>query len=324
MTHRSEHCELCSAPADTLRQRYDANVCLFCLTLLWFAEILFEGGATENEIVPTLAFARHAEGLWSVSNPERRETAARQLVERYPALELVEVVGGVPVLQMKSAFAEITRYEGSSLAKGIRMRVLSRFAEPQAMAKLYWSICESEGLPRHQTSPGRMSWAFDRMHLAVEIGPRDEIHPARLHQYAEYPRVRQFSFPLDTVVEAMLRALLGQGHKKNLMFADLLSDLGRKTDMSSEKAIVACVLWDVHGERSERGSTSIQRSEEVAEIINRLLLAPLEKERITISRNDTAWRDAKKVSQRFDLCKYLLQETRNRDNPSEERLPTAP
>jgi len=85
--------------------------------------------------------------------------------------------------------------------------------------------------------------------------------------------------------------------------------------MSLEKAVNACVLWDVHGARSEHGSTRIQRNEEVADLISQLLLVPLGKKRITISRNDTAWRDAHKVSDRFDLCKYLLQDTRNRDNP---------
>lgn len=309
MTRQLEHCKLCSAPADALHQRYGADVCRSCLTLSWFSEILLESGATETEIVPTLAFAQHAEKLWSVHNPERREQIARQLVEGCPAFDLVELVSGVPVLRMKPAFAEITRYEGSSLAKGVRIRVLSRFADPHAIAQLYWNACEREDLPRHETSPGSLSWGFEQMHLAADIGPREEIHPSRLHEYAQYPRVRRFAFPLDTVVEALFGALLGQGQEKNLMFGTLLSDLGRTARMSSEKAVIACVLWNVHGERSERGVTSIQRSEAVAGLINRLFLVPLEKEPITTSRNDTSWRDAEKVAQRFDLCRYFLQQT---------------
>jgi len=274
--------------------------------LFWFAEVLLESDATESEIVPTLAFARHASILWTIRDPQQREATARQLIERYAALDLVGFVSGVPMLRMKPAFVEVIRYEGSSLVKRVRIRVLSRFAEPHVMAELYWNACEREGLPRHKTSPGSLSWDFDRMHLVVDVGPREDIHPARLHQYADYPQVRRFAFPLDTVVEELLRALLGQGQDKNLMFAALLSDLGRNSSMSLEKAIIACVLWDVHGERSERGSTGIQRSEEVAELISQLLLVPLDRERITISRNDTAWRDAHKVSHRLDLCKYLL------------------
>jgi hypothetical protein len=162
------------------------------------------------------------------------------------------------------------------------------------------------------------------MHLVVDVGPREEIHPTRLHQYTDYPRFRRFAFPLDTVVEALLLALLGQGQGKNLMFAALLSDLGRKSLMSLEKAVIACVLWDIHGERSERGHTKIQRSDEVAEIINQLLIEPPEKEPITISRNDTSWRAAKKVSERFDLCKFLVHESQNRDNLFGTHLPTAP
>jgi hypothetical protein len=271
-----------------------------------------------------LAFARHAEVLWSVHDPELREAKAHQLVQRYSALEFVKVVNGVPVLRMKPAFAEVMRNEGSRLAKSVRIRVLSRFAEPHTMAQLYWNLCEREGLPRHQTSPGSLSWDVDRMHLVVDVGPREEIHPTRLHQYTDYPRFRRFAFPLDTVVEALLLALLGQGQGKNLMFAALLSDLGRKSLMSLEKAVIACVLWDIHGERSERGHTKIQRSDEVAEIINQLLLEPLEKEPITISRNDTSWRAAKKVSERFDLCKFLVHESQNRDNLFGTHLPTAP
>jgi hypothetical protein len=255
-----EQCELCSATAVPLHERCDANVCRSCLTLLWFAEVLLESDATEAEIVPTLAFARHADALWTIRNPQQREAAAHQLVERYAALEFVDVVSGVPMLRMKPAFVEVVRYEGSNLAKRIRIRVLSRFAEPRAMAELYWDVCEREGLPRHKTSPGSLWWDFDRMHMVVDVGPREDIHPARLHQHTEYPQVRRFAFPLDTVVQRLLRALLGQGQDKNLMFAALLSDLGRSSSMSLEKAVIACVLWDVRGERSERGSTNIQRS----------------------------------------------------------------
>jgi hypothetical protein len=118
-----EQCELCSAKAVPLHERCGANVCRSCLTLLWFDEVLLESDATEAEIVPTLAFARHADALWTIRNPQQREAAAHQLVERYAALELVDVVNGVPMLRMKPAFVEVVRYEGSNLAKRIRRDV---------------------------------------------------------------------------------------------------------------------------------------------------------------------------------------------------------
>jgi hypothetical protein len=312
MTSQPETCHLCHRLSESTHNRYGTTICGSCMTLFWFAEVLLEADVTEEDIVPTLAFVRHAEVLWPIRDPGGRVAAAHKLVDRYPAFDLVEVVNGVPVLRMKHAIAEVVRYHGSQLAKRIRIRALSRFAEPEEMAKLYWDFCTRENLPRHKSSPGSLAWDFDRMHLVVDVGPREEIHSARLPGLSDYPQVRRFAFPLDTVVRDLLRALLGQGQKKNLMFGALLSDLGRSTRMSRETVVTACVLWHLRGERTPN---RVRREEEAAEIVNRFLLEPLEKKPLTISRNDATWRAAKKVSGRLDLCSYLLQVITNGDNP---------
>jgi hypothetical protein len=321
MTSQLETCHLCHRLSESVHDRYGATVCRSCLTLFWFAEVLLEADVTEEEIVPTLAFARHAEMLWPIRNSDERAAAAQKLVDRYPAFDLIEVVNGVPVLRMKHAIVEVVRYHGSHLAKTIRIRVLSRFAEPEEMAKLYWDFCARENLPRHKSSRGSLAWDFDRMHLVVDVGPHEEIHSARLPGLSDYPQVRRFAFPLDTVVRDLLRALLGQGQEKNLMFGALLSDLGRSTRMSRETIVTACVLWHLRGERTPN---RVRREEEAAEIVNRFLLEPLEKKPLTISRNDATWRNAKKVSGRLDLCSYLLQVITNGDNPFQKRLSTVP
>lgn len=291
------------------------------MTFFWFAEVLLDAEVTEEEVVPSLAFARYAEALWDTRNLRQRIEAGRELVAQYPAFELVEVVDSVPVLRMKHALADVTRYPGSNLAKGVRIRVLSRFANPDALAKLYLDVCKREVLPIHKTSPGSISWVLDKMHLVVDIGPREQIDPARVPQFSDYPKVRRFAFPLETVVGELMRALIGHGQEKNQMFGASLTDLGRQTPMAPETSVVACVLWDLRGERNP---ARIRRGNEVAGLINRLLLEPLDKEPITVSRNDAVWRDAKKVAHRFDLCKYLFQETRYRDNLFRKRLSTAP
>jgi hypothetical protein len=68
----------------------------------------------------------------------------------------------------------------------------------------------------------------------------------------------------------------------------------------------------------------VPRDDELAELVNRFLLEPLERKRVETDRNDANWRNAKKVSGRLDLCNYLLQEIKDRDNLFEERLSTAP
>ena|GEM_PF-7089019 len=297
-------------------------LCRSCVAMLWFAYVLMESEATEAEIVPTLAFAPHAEALLDIRESQQRTVEVRRLLARYPVVEAAEFVAGVPVVRMKTAFAEASKYPNSNLTRTVQLRVLSRFAQPDAVAALYGALCEREGLPVHGSSAGNISWDCDNMHLEARVGPREEIHATRVRGMHAYPRVRRFAFPLPSVVEAVVRALLGRGHPKNLMFGALLSDLGRKgPTMEPETAVVSCVLWRLHGQWVD-GKARVPRSEETAALINRLLLLPLNKSPIDITRNDAAWRDAAKVGHRFDRCRFLLQEFR--DNPFEKRLPTAP
>jgi hypothetical protein len=296
-------------------------MCRSCMNLLWFADVLMESDATEAEIVPTLAFAPHAESLWRIVDPVKRTAEVHRLLASYPALDLAEFVGGVPVLRMRDALAEAVRYPNSKLTRSVQVRVLSRFARPDAMAALYTEVCEDEDLPVHASSAGSISWGWDNMHLRARVGPLEEIPPTRLDQFDGYPRVRRFAFPLPSVVEAVVRALLGSGQNKNLLFGALLSDLGRKPRMDSETATTACVLWYLRGKWVD-AKAYVPRSEEAAGLINRHLLEPLNKPPIDITRNDAVWRDAKKVAHRFDRCRLLLHNTR--DNPFEKRLSTAP
>jgi hypothetical protein len=297
-----------------------------------------ESEATEAEIVPTLAFAPYTENLWRIEDSKKVTAETRRLLAEYPVVDLVECVSAVPVVRMKDAFAEVVRYPDSGLPRSVEVRVLSRFAQPAAVAAHYEDVCEGEGLYTHPSSAGSISWEFSDMHLKARVRPREEIAPTRLGQFREYPRVRRFAFPLPSVVEALVRALLGAGQNKNLMFGALLSDLGRKSRMESETVIIACVLWYLRGEwvdkkvkkpRSEETTglilgkqAKVARSGEVAGLINKLLLEPMDKPPIDITRNDAAWRDAAKVAHRFDRCRLLLQATR--DNPFEKHLSTAP
>jgi hypothetical protein len=310
------------------------------MTLFSVAEVLMESEATEAEIVPTLAFAPYTENLWGIEDSKKMRAETRRLLAGYPAVDLVECTGIVPVLRMNEAFAEADKYPDSDLPRSIEVRVLSRFARPATVAAHYRAACEGEGLYTHPSSAGSISWDFGDMHLKVRVGPREEIHPTRLGQFREYPRVRRFAFPLPSVVEALVRGLLGTGQNKNLMFGALLSDLGRKADkvMEPENVITACVLWYLRGEWVDKKlkeptckettgliikkRAKVPRSEELARLINRLLLEPIDKPPIDITRNDAVWANAKSVAHRFDRCSFLLQKTR--DNRFEKRSSTAP
>ena len=144
---------------------------------------------------------------------------------------------------MKPAVAEVVPYPGSSLPQRLRIRILSRVAKPEEAARMYGALIEQEGLPVFGSSPGSFHWEVDNAHLVVSVGPREDIEPSRLATFDEYPQVYRFSFPLSSVVEALLRGLLGRGQKKNQMFAAVLGDHGRSTTMQPETSIPACILW---------------------------------------------------------------------------------
>jgi hypothetical protein len=197
---------------------------------------------TTSRRFSTLAFAPRAGILWDIRDLQQREMAAREVARKYATFDLTNVVGGVPVMRMKPAVIEVIRYPGGKLVKRIRMTILSRFAEPQKIAKLYGEILERERLPVFPTSPGSVSWEYAKTQLVVDVGPREEIEPTRLGLFTEYPQVYRFSFPLPSVVGAVLRGLLGHGQKKNQVFAALMADYGRSSSMMPKNLLSACAL----------------------------------------------------------------------------------
>src|ERR671917_1450376 len=98
MTDALDNCRLCTRLVEDLKGWGDTRICRSCNTLFWFAEVLMESEATEAEIVSTLAFAPHADSLWEIADLKQRTAEAHRLLASYPAVDLVEVVDGVPVL----------------------------------------------------------------------------------------------------------------------------------------------------------------------------------------------------------------------------------
>src|SRR3712207_5504629 len=101
MTDTLDTCRLCTRPAEILQDWGGTQMCHRCMNLFWFAEVLMESEATEAEIVPTLAFAPHAENLWTIQGSEMSPVEARRLLAGYPAVDLVQCTGVVPLLRMK-------------------------------------------------------------------------------------------------------------------------------------------------------------------------------------------------------------------------------
>jgi hypothetical protein len=151
----------------------------------------------------------------------------------------------------------------------------------------------------------------------VDVGPREEIHFTRLRQFAEYPQMIRFSFPMSSVIAALCESLVGIPRKPGRdgskeMFAVGLGDHGRSNPKKPHTTIPACVAWYL-GEREESRQPKEgrlrpkDRRPRVAKMLNRHLFGNHELVDAPWSPGDPVWEDAREIGPRFDLTLLLLQ-----------------
>jgi hypothetical protein len=312
-----ERCDACGLPSDSLHELEGDRLCDRCDAVFWTAQVLRKSDVTdEAEIIATLAFAALSK-YESLRDEKNRATFSRNFTYRYPSFELIRFVEDVPVIRLRKAVAEVGRYTGSELPRRVRLRILSKFADPDEVAELYQRILQQESLPVFPDSRGSVSWLYEDAHLVVDVGPLEEIHFTRLKQFAEYPQTVRFSFPMPSVIAALCKALVGIPRKPGRdgskeMFALGLGDHGRSNPKKPHTTIPACVAWYL-GEREENRQPKEgrlrpkERRPRVAKMLNRHLFAEQVLVDASWSSGDPVWEDAREVGPRFDLTLHLLQ-----------------
>jgi hypothetical protein len=312
-----ERCDACGLPSDSLSELEGDRLCDRCDAVFWAAQMLRKSDVTdEAEIIATLVFAAYGryEGLRDEKN---RVTFSRNFTRKYPSFELVRFVEDVPVIRLRKAVAEVIRYTGSELPRRVRLRILSKFANPDEVATLYRRILQQENLPVFADSRGSVSFGYEDAHLVVDVGPREEIHFTRLRQFAEYPQMIRFSFPMSSVIAALCESLVGIPRKPGRdgskeMFAVGRGDHGRPKPKEPHTTIPACVAWYL-GEREESRQPKEgrlrpkERRPRVAKMLNRHLFGNHVLVDASWSSADPVWEDAREVVPRFDLTLLLLQ-----------------
>jgi hypothetical protein len=312
-----ERCDACGLPSDSLHELEGDRLCDRCDAVFWTAQVLRKSDVTdEAEIIATLAFAALSK-YESLRDEKNRATFSRNFTYRYPSFELIRFVEDVPVIRLRKAVAEVGRYTGSELPRRVRLRILSKFADPDEVAELYRRILQQESLPVFPDSRGSVSWLYEDAHLVVDVGPLEEIHFTRLKQFAEYPQTVRFSFPMPSVIAALCKALVGIPRKPGRdgskeMFALGLGDHGRSNPKKPHTTIPACVAWYL-GEREENRQPKEgrlrpkERRPRVAKMLNRHLFAEQVLVDASWSSGDPVWEDAREIGPRFDLNLHLLQ-----------------
>lgn len=243
-------------------------------------------------------------GFW------RRAPGAEVFAAVYRRVEFVRLEDRVPVVRLRPAVVETLPYSGHALPRIVRVEVLSKFANPAGVAEFYRQAVVENGLPVFNRSPGTVSWDYRDGRLVLDVGPREQIESGRLPDM--YPQVYRFSFPMPSVVKAMVQALLGAparpGTTGDEMFASGLGDHGRPTGGAPDTVIPACVAWYA-GERHQEGRPKDRRPR-IARVLNRALLSPLGKPLLSEGRAQGGrfWEDAKRFGGRFDRARLFIQD----------------
>ncbi len=140
-----EPCDVCGEPSHDLSRHDGDDVCGRCSAVFTAAHALFDNDVADRAaIVGTLAHA------WSAHD-------IAHSVDEYARFEMLRQVDGVAVLRLKDMSADVVRYEGSDLAKAVKIEVFSRHVESEKVAEAYGRVLQEHGIHHDKCSAGSVA-----------------------------------------------------------------------------------------------------------------------------------------------------------------------
>jgi hypothetical protein len=244
------------------------------------AEVLRLAGVTsENEIIPTLAFAARSFELTNLGvMRERFARAGEDSAERkdlegtfrraFDALEVVRVVEGVPIIFWRPFKLVGYPYEETGVLEKVVIEVYLRSARGQDIAERYDRLMSRYGVP-YEGGEGNLGWQASTGCLRIVVQPRapGALSPLLEGRNIVHPERSQAPFPHPHIVGDTCEALIGSVSKKkgNTGFAFALGGRDRGRPVDPNYLIPAVVAWYVGG----RGNVVTQHhlKPEVAEVL---------------------------------------------------------
>ena len=307
-------CSSCLCPAGGLVTHDGDRLCERCRAVFYTAQLLFDEGITdEAEIVATLSFAAFEGQPWKPKDEEVRERFAEWFSQKHPEFELVRVVDSVPVVRLKSFMIDLIRYAGTDVPKQVRIRIFSRFAPLESVAKHYERTLLAENLSWEYSTRVCIESDATKAQLSVTVGPGKTYSLERVQRRPENPLWRRHSFPPPSLIKDICASFLGSPDERTRRgYAYALGRHGRSKTKKAENVVLACTAWYI-GERAKGEAheqvEAADRHHRIAEMLNRHLLRPLDKTELPtrswISR-ETVWRDAESLSDDLQRAWFLL------------------
>jgi hypothetical protein len=292
----------CSACQTACEPTHDSDdgLCPGCRNVFRAAVVLLRSGiVSEEELIPTLVFARIAgraeDQHYKHHNSSVYEPAEESLMSgTHPALEVTKFIDRVPVVRVKPIAVSAERHEGTQILKRVRIRTLSKKVKSYDVADSYRRLLEQEGVPWDENNHGEFAYDCLFGYLELEVAQGAEFSPLLVEGYGGDPlRHPAFHFPPPEIVEGVHEAM-------KRTFANRLDYYGKAQRKTPGKLVPAFAAWHV-GAQADTEIPPAARPR-VSSALNRHLLRPCGLRQVTVSsRNpdDLVWRDAADLWPRF-------------------------
>lgn len=279
-------CDGCLKPSCNLINHAGDRLCPTCRAAFWAATVLFNGVATtEDEIIPTLVFAR----------TERPESS-------FPCVEVIKTVDGVRIVKVRPLVIEPECYAGTDVLRLVRIRITSRGADLEDLREGYERVLLQHGARWGENNHGSITYEFVRGYLEVTVGTGDDLSPSQVKGLGGDPlRHPALHFPPPKLVAGISGTVRGSAYGRNPKgFAYALDTYGKGVGKTADKLIPAFAAWHVGAVASER--VPPEDRPRVSRILNNHLLGPCEKLQLPEDgwrSDDTVWRDVEDLWPRF-------------------------
>lgn len=266
--------------------------------------LLQQGITAEEELIPTLVFARiagraedqHYEDHYASGYEPAEESV---LSGNHPALDITRFVDRVPVVQVKPFVLSAERHPGTQVLKQVRIRTISKKVRSSDVAKSYEQLLEEEGARWDKNNHGGFSYncLYGFLELAVTEG--SELSPLAVDGFGEdLFRHPAFHFPPPEIVEGVHEAM-------KTRFENRLDFYGKAQKKTPGKLVPAFAAWHVGAKADEEVPPAARTR--VSRVLNRHLLGPCHLRQLPESgstSDDTVWRDAALLWPRFILIQH--------------------
>jgi hypothetical protein len=276
--------------------------------------LLEQGGAEEDQVIPTLAFANEiGQGLVNLlavrrrlveasQDPEEWERASDEFIGCYRSLRPVGVADGVVILERMPVSIRIQTDpdEGAPEEIYIAVHRHRRLAKAEHVAQLYERTLYDADVSYDEQRTGHLSFDFGARGLVITVQNGPEVQ--RSKQRRSTFRAKRTSFLHPRLVGEFYRMLLGSSSSDG--FARHLAARRRGAPPFADNLIPACVAFYLrdYGKISSRGEVHRLLNEHVLRDTHKSL--PLDTS--GGSETNQLWTSVGKVGQALYDSSYTL------------------